>query len=427
MLFQILSCADDQALGRLDFATLSQSALMELVVSQYTEKEREGKRVVRAFSDTKGNPLELDDWEGVTLDGDDNVKKIKWLSESGFPRLSSEYEEYGSLDLQWLPQSIESLELTNKPLSPFDANHLPRSLVTLSYKKCAVSGSIETKHLPRKLVTLEIDWGQISGAIDCSQLPASLVVLRLVHLALCGAIDLSDLPKNLQIFDLRNNSLTGSIDLTSLPATLEALDVSRNALSGSISLASLPAAIKSIALNNNQLTGPVDLLVPACTEVWTQTQRASAHVVLHNNQLSGTVRYAGPPEAGFFATVHVADNCFTAIDWDSLDGIDTVNVRNNRLTGELDLAEVPRSVKDLDLSYNQLEGSVFFADMGRNMEKLNLRHNNFSGEIDLSYLPRSMLEDKKYSSRGINLMENDFSGEIQFGRNKDKIKKYLSV
>ena len=159
----------DPSLGRLDYASLSQQALMELLIS--------GVKEVSKICGSREAPLDVAEWCGVQLHTSrETVRKIDW----NFVKLG------GSLLVQWAPSSLERMSIRHN------------SLV----------GSLETENLPANLRYLNLEGNR-----------------------LCGTVDLTHLPACLDALDLSKNQLSNSIDLTRLPACLQELKLSHNQLS----------------------------------------------------------------------------------------------------------------------------------------------------------------------------------------------------
>ncbi|KNH05957.1 hypothetical protein XU18_3119 [Perkinsela sp. CCAP 1560/4] len=79
--------AVDPSLGRLDYASLSQQALMEMVIDGITNKEK--------ICRDPDAPKEIEEWKGVVIE-DGKVAEIDW----------DEFDLKGSLHLEWLPSSL---------------------------------------------------------------------------------------------------------------------------------------------------------------------------------------------------------------------------------------------------------------------------------------------------------------------------------
>ena len=162
----------DPSLGRVDRASLPQQALMEMLIYGKTNKQE--------ICGDADEPKDIEQWEGVILEGGE-VVKIKW---NGF-KLS------GSLHLQWLPSSV------------------------------------------RKLV---VPWNNLMGTLDLASLPTAMGDLFLGSNAFTGSIVLERLPEGMEEISVRNNKLSGSLKLDSLPDTLTDFTAFDNEFTGSVDL-----------------------------------------------------------------------------------------------------------------------------------------------------------------------------------------------
>ncbi|KNH04162.1 leucine-rich repeat protein [Perkinsela sp. CCAP 1560/4] len=187
-----LFCLDtlDPLLGRLDYASLSQQALMELVIEEIINKQK--------ICGDSNEPQDIDDWLGVKLE-DDKVVEIDWNSS----------DLTGLLHLQWLPSSV---------------------------------------------CTCTIILNQLAGTLDLASLPVAMKQLGLGINAFTGCIDLERLPENMESFAINSNQLSGSLKLGSLPKTLTQFNATYNKFSGCIDLTQLPAALTGLYVSNNQLS-----------------------------------------------------------------------------------------------------------------------------------------------------------------------------
>ena len=100
-------------LGRLDYASLSQEALMEMLIGGITNAEN-----------ICGSPLEANyvkEWKSLSWNGTDIVE-IDW---------SSKHLE-GSLSLEWMPPAVEKFAtIQNNLTGSLDLTRLPKDLKEL--------------------------------------------------------------------------------------------------------------------------------------------------------------------------------------------------------------------------------------------------------------------------------------------------------
>ncbi|KNH05573.1 hypothetical protein XU18_3544, partial [Perkinsela sp. CCAP 1560/4] len=90
--------AADSSLGRVDHESLSQQALMEMVIGEITNKE-----VICGDVD---EPKDIEEWKGVTIE-DGEVVAIGWRR----------FMIRGSLHLERLPSSVREFDATSNLLT----------------------------------------------------------------------------------------------------------------------------------------------------------------------------------------------------------------------------------------------------------------------------------------------------------------------
>ena len=175
-------------LGRLDYASLSQEILMELLIEHIEKKEK-----ITTEDDT-----DIESWNGITCNEHGDVMRVNW----GFLNIR------GKIDLQWLPSTIKYFQISGN-----------------SFK-----GSADFSRLPTKLESVELGGNSLDGAIDLTALPESLVTLTAQYNNFSGSLELTSLPDALKHLYLNNNKFEGYVNFGALPDSLCALNLSGNAL-----------------------------------------------------------------------------------------------------------------------------------------------------------------------------------------------------
>ena len=373
---------DPQALGRVDYATLSQQAMMEVLTADFAPEWTH-------IRDEDGNYDDIQAWDGVTCNGEGDVTAIRWVSAFQFIGIDLAPDSADSLDVRWVPPTLQEIEIAKYRVVNFAPAHIPAATHSVRMDKCLISASIDTAALPRAMTHLALTRNKLRGGIDCENLPPTID-----HL------------------DLHQNALTGTIDLQKIPATLEILDLSTNQLTGSLDLTNLSQNTKLLSLHSNLFTAASDL--PGCAYREANAHHGSqrgTHILIHSNTIGGVLQLsteistpAGMPQ------VFCIKNRFRSIAWESFSKITFVDVCDNRLEGSLDIGAVPESVQILYLSDNILGGSLQLERLRRGVVYVRLDRNCFTGPVRLDALPRSLQQ--------IDLSENALTGAIRFG---DKI------
>ena len=88
------------------------------------------------------------------------------------------------------------------------------------------------------------------------------------------------------------------------------------------------------------------------------------------------------------------------------DEVRTIRWREYGLSGSLNWAFIPRNMRCIDVSYNDLTGEVEWGMLPPTLVQLWLSSNRFTGEIDFSCLPQTL--------QVLDLHCNDFSGTVLF-------------
>ena len=240
----LLAQSVDPALGRLDYDSLSDQTLMEMLVSTLSKESK------AAYQDENGAYTDIEEWYGVECDSEGTVTALSMNV--------SHMDLVGSLSFQFAPPKIRKIEI---------------------YKQRGLVGSLATRELPTSLEDLRIRGTGMSGTLDLTSLPMGLVQFAIPDNDFSGGCDLSALPSGLEYFSAYKNSFSGSINLSKLPATLKILDLSFNELCGEVEFGNLPESLTNILLAHNALSGSV--IIRECHPRMMQ-------VNLFNNLFDGT-------------------------------------------------------------------------------------------------------------------------------------------
>ena len=218
----IFTLSVDSKLGRLDYDSLSDQTLMELLIEGFDDKTK------KEFKGKDGMYLDVCDWSGMKCDDDERVIEINMTS----------LHVSGLLELCYIPPKVKVLRIS-------------------SWDKHTLTGSVDLARLPDGMQKLYLGQNQLTGEIDLSQLPEGVKYLSVGSNKLTGKIDLTHLPDAMGGLFLEKNQITGEIDLTHLPSEIKTLRLNNNKLTGEIDLTRLPERIEYLFLQNNELTGPL--------------------------------------------------------------------------------------------------------------------------------------------------------------------------
>ena len=239
-----LLCGADPNLGRVDYSSLTDQSLMEMLVDGFDGETK------KKYQDSEGTYLDVCAWPCIRCDDEERVIEIDINSEN----------VSGSLELCYVPPKVEDLKVS--PLSgesrmtgSVDFARLPDGMKYLHLSNNQLTGEIDLTQPPKGLERVSLEDNQLTGEIDLTQLPDGMVYLSLKNNQLTGEVNLTQLPDGMVFLDLRNNRLTGEIDLTQLPDIMNYAHLENNQLTGEVNLTQLPSRMHSLDLSGNQLTG----------------------------------------------------------------------------------------------------------------------------------------------------------------------------
>ena len=212
----------DPHLGRLDYDSLSDQALMETLIGGIKS------RSTLAFLDEKNNFKDISEW-GCIVCKDDRVTRIN-LSMSKFTEKQFPFE--------FIPALVRSFGISN----------------------CDAHGTLDTAVLPRHIEFFDVSENKLHGSINFAAFPPSVESIFLYLNNFSGSCALGDLPDTLVTLDANNNEFSGELSLNEMPEAMEYLTLSKNKLSGSFSVEKLPRRIEVLDLQSNALSGDVRLL-----------------------------------------------------------------------------------------------------------------------------------------------------------------------
>ena len=423
----IIAVDESQALGRQDPMMLSEQAIMEIAVAKLKNK--------KLFTDAHGNFKDIEEWDGIVFD-----EKSSRIIELQF----SEFEETldGTFTFEYLPCHLKKLEIAEIfSEGLFVARQLPRRLnfidIGNNFFKGSIcigdfpmtltdfhadgnhlSGSIVLQDLPPHFENLDLSKNALDGSICLSGLPGTLKSLFLKKNRFSGSICLRNLPQGLKDLDLSKNEFSGEIDFTRLPAALEWIDLSVNSLSGSLQLSNLPKNLEMVKVSHNELSGKLKIDKACSLE----------ELYVTGNKVLGEID-AGtlPPTFKFLdvdstdVNLHNLENLHEGIKeisfrWSASSAPIAMNklpatLRKFRANGcksieKSDPSEWPRALTNVHLGSCGLNGTFHFEQLHANFVTLDLSANDLEGTIDTHRLPQVM--------RKLRIEKNRFSGNFDF-------------
>ncbi|XP_078433176.1 leucine-rich receptor-like protein kinase family protein [Wolffia australiana] len=238
----------------------------------------------------------------------------------------------------------------------------------------------------------------------------------------------------LQFLDLSNNLFTGAVPAAIGRLTsLQNLSLAGNALSGPLpgAIAEL-VALRSLDLSRNNLSGPLPSRLAELKSLASLKLSSNAfsrrmitgleaipglvELDLSWNRLEGGVDWTFMMESSA-VFVDLSGNSFISLGPKEMSFLSDVaaslrhlNLSHNQLSGSLiGGGGVPTfgNLRVLDLSHNQLSGELPGFDYAYYLEVLRLRGNGFSG-----FVPRGLLDDGSLVLAELDLSSNNLSGHI---------------
>ena len=241
----------DEALGRLEYDSLTDQARMEVLIEGLREESK------AHFQDAHGSYLDVCDWQIVDCAADNAILEV-----------SSRLLLKGSLNLDFLPPLVTKICM-----------HSGKT-----------TGTIQTKLLPEGLTTFSMSMHPFVGTVDFTTCPGNLELMRLSHSKCAGSCDLTNLPRVLRILNLNHNEFSGAISLCKLPPNLKQLELTSNQFSGTLQFDSLPPSLSLLFLYRNKFSGSFKLCNPSrslgCVSAWSNCFSGTAVVERDIQRLS---------------------------------------------------------------------------------------------------------------------------------------------
>ena len=194
----------DQSLGRVDFGSLSDQMLMEMLIEGLTEESK------KAYQDAHGMFLDVCVWPGVSCNEEEQVVRMQNVSRGE-----------GTLFLSNLPPNMTDF-------------------VSLSAQ---LSGTLETSALPQTMQEFCIGFNNFHGTVDFSSFPANLRSIDIHRNEFSGSVNLENLPQSMTNIGINENKFSGTLCFKRLPPNLQILCISENAFTGDFHLENIPESL----------------------------------------------------------------------------------------------------------------------------------------------------------------------------------------
>ena len=231
---------DDGHLGRLDYASLPDQALMEILVEGFSASAK------KRYQDKHGMFLDVCQWERITCDADKNVISIEAHAGSG------------SISLDFIPPKVKDVYLNIADLSgTFSANALPSDLECLDIGINNFEGTVDFTALPAHMYYLSLCKNKFHGSAVLDSLPRGFLILWMQANSFSGSLNLENLPPNFFYLDASSNAFSGAFRILNVPENLNAIHASGNCFD---EVALLPSHVCDVRLGKSGVTSVVDEL-----------------------------------------------------------------------------------------------------------------------------------------------------------------------
>ena len=236
--------AVDPSLGRLDFASLSDQARMELLIEGLTDESKV------QFHDPHDDFLDVCDWWCVTCNAQEEVTKVTFYSWGA--------HIYGPLRLEFLPPTVTTFEVgQHDHTGTLETAYLPQELTYIFLNSNKFSGTVDMENLPHNLQDFDIGINCFAGSFKLTNLPKRLESLRAYDNQLSGELAFESLPETLRFLSLHTNQFCGKVILRKLPKSLIDIRLSYNSFCGDFALVNIPNSLVTLRAIDCGISGEV--------------------------------------------------------------------------------------------------------------------------------------------------------------------------
>ena len=225
MILSFISTADTHGFGRVDFDSMSDQTLMELLVGDI-----ENNAMLRDGDDAF---LDIQSWDGLSFNDAGELIVIDFEAELAlggglFGDSSDDDDEdkyivgpKGSIDLKWIPKTVEVFAIADLELEGFvETSELSPNLECFDISLNLFRGTFCIASLPQNIRNVSISGNLLDGTLDIAKLPPNVTDFSAERNRFHGFLDFSDLPKNMATLRLSFNDFLGTIDLSTMPSKM---------------------------------------------------------------------------------------------------------------------------------------------------------------------------------------------------------------
>ena len=217
--FEFNTMSDESPLGRYNNSCMSLQTMMEILVSDIEDKD--------FFTSNDGTFADYTEWEGIEcIQGTSNVLRIEW---------SLDFIGGGTIDLQWVPHTVQYIDLFGSLLKILNFCMLPPCMKKFNFGNNEANGEL-ANFLPY---------------------PQNLRSVRLQDNFLTGPVDFRHFPENLRVFDADGNYLRGTLHLGNLHAPIKEVGLANNNFEGMIFFDSLPESLLELRVGGNKFSNEI--------------------------------------------------------------------------------------------------------------------------------------------------------------------------
>ena len=230
---------------------------------------------------------------------------------------------------------------------------------------------------------IKIEWALLRGTMDLQWLPQTVREVRIESCShLHCKVDFTIFPPALRVFHLEGQYITGNIHLHALPMNLEEIRMKFCSLEGTIKLESIPQSLELLYIeNNNTAISEIDLK---------SNSETLREIQIFYGLVEGTLDFVDSPPRLVYINLSMNDIGGTLRFTGLAQSVKKLILNGNLFCGELDLAELPHSLESLHLHANNFSQLMQNTSLPGNLKTLHLERCSMSGTVDFAHFPESL-------------------------------------